>query len=392
VPFARRWFSSDLQVAIHDGMTTSTTDTAVDPQHAALARLICQLCEDALYTYASGAPASVLEDLAKRRQEAYVATLSGQRVHTLLGSFEGYFAEMTRALTPLHAPTFLPMGDVLREKVTLEIGARGLRSLFSSKPSEKDTMRVKKLGTLAVRILRGVFASDGSLTTEDERHVSAFLGALGLPEADMAPLTTELPMTLGQFDVYGDVELPVARAMVRGAWLAAAWDAIDPREEAFVRGVATKLGLPPTDTEELRNEAVLRVDNRRALGLAAVEGVRHVQFDRGPGVGVQLASRIADLALPARFRDEALGHIGHWTKVQLGKRFKDMASDDKQIALSMVWCAALYENPTFARKALLRARHDRFAYDMGEDGARARATVEDWVTATLLPAAHPMTA
>ena len=53
--------------------------------------------------------------------------------------------------------------EVVREKVTLEIGARGLRSLFSSKPSDKEVARVKRYGSLAVRVLRAVLAADGEL-------------------------------------------------------------------------------------------------------------------------------------------------------------------------------------------------------------------------------------
>jgi hypothetical protein len=373
-------------------MTQAAIATPTDPQSSALARMLCQLCEDALYTFSAGAPVAALEDVAKRRQDAYVAVLSGQRIHTLLDSYVGYFAEMTRAITPVHAPTCLPMGDVLREKVTLELGARGLRSLFSSKPSEKDQQRVKRLGTLATRILRGVLASDGALSDDDELNLAAFVGALGLSEDENKRLLNELPLATGQLDVYGDVEPNVAKAMIRGAWLAAAWDAIDPREETFIRHVAQRLGLPTLETEELRNEAVLRVDARRALGLAAVDGVRYVLADLSPGLGVQLASKVASLTLPARFRDEALAQIGHWTQVQLSKRYKELSSEDKQTALLISWACALYENPSVARKALLRARHDRFAYDMGEDGARMRSALEDWITQSMLPAAHPMTA
>ena len=62
------------------------------------------------------------------------------------------------------------MMDVVREKVTLEIGARGLRSLFSSKPSDKDVARVKRYGSLAVRVLRAVLAADGPLDAEERPH------------------------------------------------------------------------------------------------------------------------------------------------------------------------------------------------------------------------------
>src|SRR5206468_9440409 len=115
-------------------------------------------------------------------------------------------------------------------KVTLEIGARGLRSLFSSKPSEKDTLRVKRLGTLAVRTLRAVCASDGPptkrLDAEEERTIAAVIGSLGLSKEDAAPLYKEAPIDVSKLDVYGEIESPIARALLRGAWMAAAWDAI----------------------------------------------------------------------------------------------------------------------------------------------------------------------
>ncbi len=359
---------------------------------AALSRLVSHITADALFALAGGGGIDSLEPMSKRRGEVYVAVLQGQRLHTMLESFDGWLVEMTRAMAPVAAPTFLPMADVLAEKVTLEAGARGLRGLFSSKPSEKDVQRVKRNGFLAARALRAVFAADGPMDAEERRNVAAFIGALGLPDADSSPLYSEVPVAASQLDVYGDLEPAVARALLRGAWLAAAWDSIDPREEETVRTVAQKISIPPQEVEALRSEAVARVDARRAAGLAAVEAVRYVLTDRVPGLGVQLASNVGLLMLPRRYRDEALAHVGHWTKVQLSQRHKDLPSEQKVLVLAVAWLCGLYEDPTVGRRALLRARHDRFAADLGEDGAKVRAAIDQWVSDVLAPAAYPMTA
>jgi len=58
----------------------------------------------------------------------------------------------------------------------------------------------------------------------------------------------------------------------------------------------------------------------------------------------------------------------------------------------MAWAAAMYDDPSVARRALLRARHDRVAADMGEDGGKSRFAIEDWVAQVLAPAAFPMSA
>src|SRR5262249_49695808 len=153
---------------------------------------------------------------------------------------------------PIAPPTWLPMSEVIREKVTLEAGARGLRSLFSSKPSDKDVQRVKRLGALAVRILRAVYASDGPVDAEEGRSLTALIASLGLPEADAAPLYSEVPQSMDALDVYGDVDPSIARGLVRGAWHAAVWDELDPREEKVVRTVATKLAIAQEDVDAMR--------------------------------------------------------------------------------------------------------------------------------------------
>src|SRR5205085_1448115 len=190
-----------------------------------------------------------------RRGHAYTAILQGQRLNTLAGEPDQYMIEMTRAMAPIFPPAWMPMAEVVREKVTLEVGARGLRSLFSSKPSDKDVQRVKRLGTLAVRVLRAVFSADGPIDGEEHRTVTSLVACLGLPDPDSAPLYNEQPIPVEQLDVYGDIEPAVAKSLLRGAWLASAVDSIDPREDHVVRVIANKLAFPAMDLEVLRNEA-----------------------------------------------------------------------------------------------------------------------------------------
>jgi hypothetical protein len=271
------------------------------------------------------------------------------------------------------------MMEMVREKVTLEIGARGLRSLFSSKPSEKDMARVKRYGKLGVRVLRAVFAADGPLDHEERTLVAAVIAALGLPEADATPLYTEAPVAPEALDVPGDIEQGVARAIVRGAWLAAAWDAIDPREDQAISAVSRKMSVPGEEVEASRREALERVDGRRRVGAAAVDGVRYVLSDRCPGLGVQLAALTGTLMLPRRWREESLAGVGQGAPIALAKRHAGLHADERMAVLGVCWAAALVDNPSVGRRALLCARWERFSEDLGEDDPAAREMVERWI-------------
>jgi hypothetical protein len=358
----------------------------------ALARLVAVLTEDAVFALSAAGSASLdaLEGVAKRRVDAYAALIQGQNLYRMTEHFNYWLVEMTRAMAPIAPPVWMPMGEVIAQKVTLEIGARGLRSFFSSKPSEKDVLRVKRLGTLAVRVLRGVLASDGALDAEEERTLAALIGSLGLSQEDAAPLYKEPAINVAQLDIYGELEAPVSRALLAGAWLAAAWDAIDPREEAIIRSLAEKINIPLDHVESARAEAVRDVEARRITGLATVDAIRFILSDRVPGPGVHLAANAGTLALPRRYRDEALAQIGHGGPVTLAKRYAGMNGDARGMVLGVAWAAALHDNPSIARRALLRSRYDRVAADLGDDGVKARTMVDGWIAEVLAPSAAGM--
>jgi hypothetical protein len=359
---------------------------------AALDRLAAVLCGDAILVLASGARGerSVLEGLEQRRADAYARALADQPHSQLTGAFGPWLVDMVRALAPLSPPTWVPMMQVVREKVTLELGARGLRSLFSSKPSEKDVTRVRRYGALAVRALRAVLAADGPLDEEATTTMAAVIASLGLPDADAATLSSEAPVTPETLDVYGEIDHAVALAIVRGAWLAAAEDGMDPREEHAIVVIGRKMSVADDDLEAARKEAQATLDARSKAGAAAVDGVRFVLSDRCPGLGVRVAALVGTLLVPRRWRDEALASVGQGAPVTLARRNADLTADWRSAVLGITWAAALMDNPSMARRALLGARWERFAQDLGDDDRASRELVETWVFEALGRAARTL--
>jgi hypothetical protein len=156
--------------------------------------------------------------------------------------------------------------------------------------------------------------------------------------------------------------------------------------------VANKLSIAAMELEVLRNESTARMEARRIAGQAVVDGIRFVLSDRIPGGGATLAAHAGALLLPRRYREESLAPLGHGTKVALARRHTALAEADRQTVLGMTWAAALHEDPSVAGRALLRARFDRVAQDLGEDGVKVRRAIDEWMSDVLVPAAFPMSA
>jgi hypothetical protein len=365
------------------------SDASPDFLTPSLDRLVRAVTEEAIFVLAGGAhnARDAISAVIKRRADTHTATMTGKPITNMTDSFDAWTLELARASAGVSPPDFVPMADVLQEKVTLEAGARGIRSLFSSKPSEKDAARVRRLGTITVQALRAVLSADGSIDAEEARSIAWLVASLGLTDADAQTLTTEPPVKPEKIDLHGEVDADVAKAMIRGAWLAAAEDALDSREEDAVRMLAHRLSIATEDVEHARNEAVARVDARRAMGLCATEAIRYVLADRIPGDAVQLAAKTCSLVVPRRFREEVLGQIAHGAPIALAKRHVGLPSATRLCALGVAWAAALRENPTLARRSTLRSRFDRFAFDVGDEGGRVRTIVEGAVDEALALAA-----
>jgi hypothetical protein len=109
-----------------------------------------------------------------------------------------------------------------------------------------------------------------------------------------------------------------------------------------------------------------------------------------PGIGVQLAALTGGLMLPRRWRDEAMAPVGQGTPVTLAKRHVGLEADDRRTVLGVAWAAALAEDPTVGRRAVLHARWERLAEDLGEDDPQPRELVEQWLSEALAGVARTL--
>jgi hypothetical protein len=355
--------------------------------------LVSTLAEDTIFVLSGddgGVAVPRFDAFARRRAHTYATVLQGAPHPTMTRAFDAWVAELARAIAPIAAPDWLPMGQIVRSHVTLEGGAHGLRSIFSDKPSDKDTLRVRRLGTLAVRLLKQVLSANRPLDQEDARTLGALIASLGLAAEDADTLYRE-PIAPGlPVDVFGEVEAKVARAVLDGAWLAAAWDGLHPREEEVIRAFASKVGIALDAVEEARAVALNRVEVKRLIGLATVDYARAVLQDRVPGVGETLPFLLATLLLPRRYREEGLAPIRHGAPVVLAKRYAKLTHDERVRVLGMTWAAALHEDPSMSRQTLLRARFEHVAEDIEADSREARVLVSGWMSDVLAATAKEM--
>lgn len=359
---------------------------------ATLSRVVEAVAEDALFALGHGMPATDLEQLGKRRHDTYAAVVAGGAVISFARNYGAHSLALVRALAPVHTLVHLPMADLYASKLTLEVGARGLRSLFSSKPSEKDVVRVRRVGTLATRVLRTVFAADGDLRADESLQLAAFVHGLGLAPEEEQALLAEAPVDAGEYELYGDIDPQHPKTIVRGAWLAATLDGVDAREDSAVRQIAAKLGVSDADVEILRGEVTIQVERRKYVGLAALDAVRYVLQGSDPARVRALAASVGALLLPELHREEGLGPVRHETPVTLGKRHRNLSDNGRNTVLALAWAAALADDPSLATRAVRRTRHERVGADLGLDAGKLRAAVDLHVAETLAPLADELVA
>lgn len=296
-----------------------------------------------------------------------------------MGPWDSWLLKMAAAIVPLAPPRWLAMSDVIEEGVSLEHGARGMRSLFTSKPSEKEVARVQTFGAFAARALASVLAATGEFHPEARAQRGCFVASLGLPEADQKALTTEEPVVAGALEVPEGMPPKLARAVLRGAFVAAMLEGTDPREEQAVLVIGKKTGLTAEEITAANGEARQRIDAARAFGLPAVDAIRYVlEGDRM--TSDLLAVAAAKLTLPVSLRTATMTAVSVVGKVVLAKKYTvDRKVRDAVLGLS--WIAALRIDPSFVRRAELAMLHDHIAADLGDAdaGKSARAIVEKYL-------------
>ncbi len=354
------------------------------PSRPSLSNALVVLCEDAFFaiTATRHLSADNLRALARRRAPV-VAGLGPDVRGGFMGSWETWITSLCTAIAPIAPPKWMPMADAVEQGLSLEHGARGVRSLFTSKPSEKEIMRVRTTGSFAVRVLGAVVSATGTFSGESALLRAAAVASLGLPEDDQRTLNGEAPIAADNLDVYSDVEPKVGRAIIKGAFQAAMGDGLDPREEEAILKLSTKLGISVEAVNEARTAAKLAIDQSKALGEACVDAIRYVLSDDAADAE-KYGIAAARLVLPAVHRRDAITSLNVGGGVTLGKKHT-LDRKEREAALALAWTAAISSDPTYARRVELALRLNRVGADFGGEDAAvdARSVVERHVDAEL---------
>lgn len=348
-----------------------------------LSRCLATLAEDLAFVALSTAEldSGTWTDFAKRRAPALDAELRGAAL-TRASSLDPWLMPLVRALAPVAEIRWLPMRE-LSHAITLHAGARGVRSLFSSKPTDKDIDRVRHLGALGVRVIATIMEADGARSATEQRLVWSLVASLGLGEADEAALSGVRASPPETIEVPAELEPKIARKVVQGAWLAAIHDGLDPRDEGAVATVSNRLGVPMQEVGALGVDVKRESEQHVAFGRAASSSLAFVLRDQ-PGVAAPLGTAAITLLLPEPFRADALAaSVASPTPALPDGR--GLEKSHRAAVLGFAWAGAIATDPAFSRRAILAARHDAVAEALsaGGDASKVRETVERMIAAEI---------
>jgi hypothetical protein len=204
---------------------------------------------------------------------------------------DDYWTDLAATLAPVLPSEHMPMWGLIDADLTLEGGAKGLRSLFSSTPSERERRKVQRTATLAWRVMSIVAHTDAAVTADEARLMNMAMSSFGLTADELAAARADGPSRAAQLEVFGELDGRVRRELVRGAWQLALQVDLGAGEEDEVLTIAAKLEF----SSEL---GAVRREVEGALERAA----------RVAGLAVELGLA-AGASLSAAQRDEALDRI-----------------------------------------------------------------------------------
>ncbi len=347
------------------------------PPNVCLVHALRTLCDDSFFAITATArlDGDVLRGLARRRAPTLQAAARGAPPE-LLTQWDIWVERLSVAIAPIQPPRWLAMAGVVDEGLSLEHGARGVRSLFTTKPSEKDIARVRSFGAFVSRALASVLGATGTFNTEARMQRGCFVASLGLPDEDARALGAEEPVPADTLEVPEGLPPKLARAVLRGAFFAAMLEGVDPREEQAVIAIGKKTGLPAEEITAAHGEARARVEAARAFGGPCVDAIRYV-LEGDKEASDELAVAAARLTLPMNHRTEAITAVNVSGKVVLARKWP-LDKKQREAVLGLAWIAALRADPSLVQRIELAARHDAVAADLGDEaaGRDVRRTVE----------------
>lgn len=357
------------QSATHpDQMAVSTSHEST----GFLEKYLQTAADDALFTIASTLrmDEETLTTAAERRASVYTGIVQGGDGDTT--DFATWCVAMSAALAPIAPLWWLGIYELV-QGLSLEAGARGVRSIFTSKPSEKQIDRVRAIGSFAVRALSSAMSMNGRLNGNDLLLRRCIVAALGIPAADADNLNGEEPKEPEEIQLLIDLDPKFAKQLAQGLWRVAFRDGLQPQQDERVTALCQMMRLAVEDTETFRKQAQAEVQERKEFGLAAVDACRYL-LAHDERACVRYAHLITMLTLPPVHRSEPLAAIEHGTPPVLAQRHS-LDKKQRAMCLALAWFAALSTNPQQTRFVQLMVRHHRIASDLGagEDSQTAIA-------------------
>lgn len=356
---------------------------------SALPRILNVLCDDLLFAIL--ASESIEEghwkDLLERRSTIHSDALRGLPPPSTLGPVAAWALHLVKDTAAICPPRWMAMHNLIGSGITLHGGARGVRSLFSSKPSEKEMLRVQRLGTLAYRALGATLGADGPPSPDEQLQIQALLLSLGLASEEEKLLAASPVGDASTLEVYQEIEAKSAAQILNGLWLAALRDGLDSREEGAITILATKLSILPKEMASLREEAEQTIEASRLLGRSTIDALYWLLGDDIPTAHTA-GTIVANLLLPDPERTELLEAMGTGAPPASVNRTK-LSKSARAAALGAAWLIVLRTDPTLCRKAELAARLDNIARALEGDGPKVRATIEATLEQALIAFATP---
>ncbi|HMJ52912.1 MAG TPA: hypothetical protein VK540_12575 [Polyangiaceae bacterium] len=340
------------------------------PEQTQLVRGLQAVTEDVFFAVAAAGrdDEDTLTALARRRSDVYERIVSGGSAVGVT-VYREWMTGLAAAIAPICPPVWMPMAELVSGGLTLEGGVRGVRALFTTKPSEKKVEQVREVGSFAVRVLSTILSADGELDADESDLIAALVASLGLPREAETTLLSEAPVAPSELEPPVDLDVKLGRTLVDGAWRAAANDGIDPREDRAMTTIAARLGVRPEDVESSRAEARKAVDEQRDVGAAVIDAIRYLLVDE-PDHALLLGKVAARLFLPRRHRLEPLSALHQRGTITLANRYR-LPRPGQEVVLAASWLAALHTDPSTARRVPLLLRHEDIARDLRSDGTGA---------------------
>ncbi|MBL8602543.1 MAG: hypothetical protein JNK72_11530 [Myxococcales bacterium] len=290
-----------------------------------------------------------------------------------------YWPGVARSLASIAPPETMPMSGLIASGITLEGGARGLRSLFTSKVSKSEHKRVINVASLAARVMEVVAGADDALSDDERRGIAMAMASFGLNDEELEQVKAPSKLKPEQLEIFGELDAKVRRELLRGAWQLCLRGTPTAAELEVVAAVGVKLEIAAeSDTLKLAvtelltragQTAALAVELARAAGADLEASLRTAALERliqavaPPSRAVELRARVDE------GRQASFDNLGLTTRAQ------------RLQAVALAWATLAGTDPRYSVGLHLRGELSAAATEAGAayEVAEALDTVDRYL-------------